>query len=92
MQNRLLKKITTDKHIPSKDINTIDPDDHEKLQTTHFSIIDKDGNMVSNTYTLNYSYGSGIVVPGTGIFLNNEMDDFAAKVGEANVFVWFKVK
>ncbi|MDE4963784.1 gamma-glutamyltransferase, partial [Francisella tularensis] len=71
---------------PSKDISTIDPDDHEKLQTTHFSSIDKDGNMVSNTYTLNYSYGRGIVVPGTGIFLNNEMDDFAAQVGEANVF------
>ncbi|WP_080950690.1 gamma-glutamyltransferase [Francisella tularensis] len=83
---QIAQKITTDKHIPSKDISTIDPDDHEKLQTTHFSIIDKDGNMVSNTYTLNYSYGSGIVVPGTGIFLNNEMDDFAAKVGEANVF------
>ena len=42
--------------------------------------------MVSNTYTLNYSYGNGIVVPGTGILLNNEMDDFTAKVGVANVF------
>ena len=42
--------------------------------------------MVSNTYTLNYSYGNGIIAPGTRIFLNNEMDDFAAKVGVANVF------
>ncbi|MED7789294.1 gamma-glutamyltransferase [Francisella sp. 19X1-34] len=83
---QIAKKIDTDKHIPSKDISTVDPDDHEKLQTTQFSVIDKDGNMVSNTYTLNYSYGSGIIAPGTGIFLNNEMDDFAAKVGVANVF------
>jgi gamma-glutamyltranspeptidase/glutathione hydrolase len=44
--------------------------------TTHFSVIDKWGNAVSNTYTLNFSYGSGITVPGTGILLNNEMDDF----------------
>ena len=83
---QIAKKIDTDKHIPSKDISTVDPDDHEKLQTTQFSVVDKDGNMVSNTYTLNYSYGSGIIAPGTGIFLNNEMDDFAAKVGVANVF------
>ena len=83
---QIADNITTDKHIPSKDISKVDPKDREKLQTTQFSVVDKDGNMVSNTYTLNYSYGSGIVAPGTGIFLNNEMDDFAAKVGVANVF------
>lgn len=83
---QVAQKITTDKHIPSKDISTVDPEEREKLQTTQFSVIDKDGNMVSNTYTLNYSYGNGIIAPGTGIFLNNEMDDFAAKVGVANVF------
>jgi len=83
---QIAQKITTDKHILSKDISTVDPEDREKLQTTQFSVVDKDGNMVSNTYTLNYSYGNGIVVPGTGILLNNEMDDFAAKVGVANVF------
>lgn len=83
---QIAQKIATDKHIPSKDISTVDPEDREKLQTTQFSVVDKDGNMVSNTYTLNYSYGNGIVVPGTGILLNNEMDDFAAKVGVANVF------
>ncbi|MDE4942777.1 gamma-glutamyltransferase, partial [Francisella tularensis] len=44
---QIAQKITTYKHIPSKDISTIDPDDHEKLQTTHLSIIDKDGNMES---------------------------------------------
>ncbi|QLE78590.1 gamma-glutamyltransferase [Francisella sp. Scap27] len=83
---QIADKITTDKHIPSRDISTVDPEDREKLQTTQFSVVDKDGNMVSNTYTLNYSYGNGIIAPGTGIFLNNEMDDFASKVGVANVF------
>ncbi|MEM7740228.1 MAG: gamma-glutamyltransferase [Pseudomonadota bacterium] len=55
-------------------------------QTTHFSVIDKDGNMVANTYTLNLSFGSGVVVPGTGIVMNNEMDDFAAKPGIPNAY------
>ena len=54
--------------------------------TTHFSVIDKDGNAVSNTYTLNFSYGSKITVPGTGILLNNEMDDFSAKTGVPNAY------
>jgi gamma-glutamyltranspeptidase/glutathione hydrolase len=48
--------------------------------------MDKDGNVVSNTYTLNFSYGSGIAVPGAGFLLNNEMDDFAAKPGVMNAF------
>ena len=52
--------------------------------TTHFSIMDSYGNAVANTYTLNYSYGSGVSVPGAGFLLNNEMDDFAAKPGVAN--------
>lgn len=60
--------------------------DHEKLQTTHFSIVDKWGNAVSNTYTLNGWFGSAIVVEGTGILLNNEMDDFSSKPGVANQF------
>jgi gamma-glutamyltranspeptidase / glutathione hydrolase len=58
----------------------------EKPQTTHFSVIDKDGNAVSNTYTLNGWYGSGVVVEGAGFILNNEMDDFSAKPGIANQF------
>ena len=58
----------------------------ESPDTTHFSVIDKDGNAVSNTYTLNFSYGSGIVVKGAGFILNNEMDDFSAKPGEPNAF------
>jgi len=58
----------------------------EPTDTTHFSIVDKDGMAVSNTYTLNGNFGSGVTVPGTGMLLNNEMDDFAAKVGASNMF------
>lgn len=58
----------------------------ESHDTTHFSILDKDGNAVSNTYTLNLSYGSGVVVEGAGFLLNNEMDDFSAKAGVPNAF------
>jgi gamma-glutamyltranspeptidase / glutathione hydrolase len=59
---------------------------HEGDNTTHFSVIDASGNAVANTYTLNLSYGLGLVADGTGILLNNELDDFAAKPGAANVF------
>jgi len=58
----------------------------EKAETTHFSVIDKWGNAVSNTYTINGYFGSGVVVDGTGIVLNDEMDDFSAKPGMANQF------
>lgn len=58
----------------------------EPHQTTHFSIVDVDGNAVSNTYTLNWDYGSGVVVKGAGFLLNDEMDDFSAKPGVANAF------
>ena len=58
----------------------------ESEDTTHFSVIDADGNVVSNTYTLNLSYGSGIAVDGAGFLLNNEMDDFSAKPGVPNAF------
>ncbi|WP_313466312.1 gamma-glutamyltransferase [Pseudomonas nitroreducens] len=58
----------------------------EPHQTTHFSIVDKDGNAVSNTYTLNWDFGSGVVVKGAGFLLNDEMDDFSSKPGVANAF------
>jgi gamma-glutamyltranspeptidase/glutathione hydrolase len=58
----------------------------EKPQTTHYSVVDSDGNAVSNTYTLNGWYGSGVVVEGAGFLLNNEMDDFSAKPGIANQY------
>jgi gamma-glutamyltranspeptidase/glutathione hydrolase len=54
--------------------------------TTHFSILDREGNAVAATLTINYSFGSGLVAPGTGVLLNDEMDDFAAKPGTPNVY------
>lgn len=62
------------------------PADHESDQTTHYSVVDGQGNMVGVTYTLNLNFGSGIVAEGTGILLNNEMDDFSAKPGVANAY------
>jgi gamma-glutamyltranspeptidase / glutathione hydrolase len=58
----------------------------EATQTTHFSVVDKDGNAVANTYTLNGSYGSGVTIEGTGILMNNEMDDFASRPGVPNAY------
>ncbi len=58
----------------------------ESQDTTHYSVADVQGNMVSNTYTLNASFGSAIAVPGTGMLLNNEMADFAARPGKPNMF------
>ena len=58
----------------------------ESTETTHYSVADRFGNVVSNTYTLNFSFGSGIVVPGTGMLLNNEMADFASSPGSANAY------
>jgi gamma-glutamyltranspeptidase/glutathione hydrolase len=58
----------------------------ESRETTHYSVVDAAGNAAANSYTLNGSYGSGVTVPGTGVLLNNEMDDFTAKVGVKNMF------
>jgi len=58
----------------------------ESSETTHYSIVDSDGNAAAVTYTLNFGYGNGVTVPGLGFLLNDEMDDFAAKPGEANAF------
>lgn len=81
-----LKHLITDIATPSVKIKAGQPTGYESNETTHFSIVDKFGNAVSNTYTLNFSYGSGILVDGAGFLLNNEMDDFSAKPGVANVF------
>src|SRR6201986_5231619 len=59
---------------------------HEGHNTTHFSVVDGQGNAVSNTTTLNFSYGVGLVADGTGVLLNNEMDDFTAAPGASNAF------
>ena len=71
---------------PSAEIRPAASFPRESTQTTHYSVIDAEGNVVSNTYTLNFSFGSGIAVPGAGFFLNNEMDDFSVKPGVPNVF------
>jgi gamma-glutamyltranspeptidase/glutathione hydrolase len=62
------------------------PQLYESPDTTHYSVIDRDGNVVSNTTTLNFSFGSGVAVAGAGFLLNNEMDDFSAKPGEPNAY------
>ncbi len=59
---------------------------NEREETTHFSVMDKYGNIVSNTYTLNGSFGSGVIIKGTGIIMNNEMDDFSIKPGYPNIY------
>ncbi|AUM72932.1 gamma-glutamyltransferase [Paracoccus jeotgali] len=71
---------------PSQQIKPADLAPYESDQTTHYSIIDKAGNAISNTYTINFSYGSGLVADGTGVLMNNEMDDFSAKPGVPNAY------
>jgi gamma-glutamyltranspeptidase / glutathione hydrolase len=83
---RLRAQISTTRARPYAEIKALDPAPYESDQTTHFSIVDQDGNAVSNTYTLNFSYGLGLVAEGTGILLNNELDDFAAKPGAPNAY------
>ncbi len=78
--------IAPDRARPAADIRPGEPQRYESDQTTHFSIVDSDGDAVANTYTLNLPYGSGLVADGTGVLLNNELDDFAAKPGAANVY------
>ncbi len=78
--------ISMQKATPSTEVFAGDPLAYESTETTHYSVIDKDGNAVSITTTLNTSFGSGILVDGAGFFLNNEMDDFSAKPGTPNVF------
>ncbi|HSP50202.1 MAG TPA: gamma-glutamyltransferase [Pseudolabrys sp.] len=75
-----------DKATPAASIRPGKPAEYEGNNTTHFSVIDRDGNAVSNTYTLNFSYGLGLVADGTGVLLNNELDDFTAKPGAANAY------
>ena len=71
---------------PAKDIKPGKPQPYESDQTTHYSVMDAKGNAVAVTYTLNTNFGTGIVAPGTGILLNNEMDDFSVKPGVPNAY------
>ena len=78
-------KIDPDRATPSKDVAPgIAP--HEKAETTHYSIVDRAGNAVSVTFTINGFFGANVIAPGTGFFLNDEMDDFTVKPGVANLF------
>jgi gamma-glutamyltranspeptidase/glutathione hydrolase len=67
-------------------VGTPTPAPREGSNTTHFSVVDSYGNAVSNTYTLNFPYGVGLVADGTGVLLNNELDDFTAAPGASNAF------
>lgn len=78
--------IRDDQATPSSSLQGIRPDDGEGTQTTHFSVIDADGNRVAATLTINTWYGAGFMPPGTGVILNNEMDDFSIKRGVPNEF------
>jgi gamma-glutamyltranspeptidase/glutathione hydrolase len=85
----LSREINSNKSRRSKDVypgldKWVASQPNESEETTHYSTWDKQGNVVSNTYTLNFAYGSGIAVEGAGFLLNNEMDDFSAKPGSAN--------
>ncbi len=82
----LSQQINRQKASVSQDILPGQPTLYESNETTHYSVVDKEGNAVSNTYTINFSFGSGIVVNGAGFLLNNEMDDFSAKLGVANAY------
>jgi gamma-glutamyltranspeptidase/glutathione hydrolase len=81
---KIASQIALNKTTPSSEIKPGLLAPYESTQTTHYSVVDKFGNAVSNTYTLNFSYGSGLVAAGTGILLNNEMDDFSVKPGSPN--------
>ncbi|MDC1487410.1 gamma-glutamyltransferase [Gammaproteobacteria bacterium] len=80
----LAKEINLESVTPPGDLN---PDSlfYEGENTTHYSIVDKDGNAVSNTYTLGYSFGSGVTIPGTGILMDNQMNNFAYRFGEEGI-------
>ena len=82
----IFEKIKPNKHIKSQDIDKNYKNIKEGVNTTHYVIIDKDGNMVSNTYSLNYSFGIAKAVPGAGFLLNNVVDDFTIKANQPNAY------
>lgn len=82
---RLSKAINSPRAIPAENMESV-PLPYESPETTHFTIADREGNMVASTQTINGWFGSGVMALGTGIILNNEMDDFAQKVGAQNLF------
>jgi gamma-glutamyltranspeptidase/glutathione hydrolase len=83
---KLRSTINAERASTSVEVSAGQPTGYESEETTHFTIVDSEGNAVANTYTLNNSYGSAAVAKGTGIILNDEMDDFAAKPGTPNLY------
>jgi gamma-glutamyltranspeptidase/glutathione hydrolase len=83
---KLRASIDPERATPSEVVKPGKPSGTEHQDTTHYSVVDKDGNAVAVTYTLNGGYGNGITVPGLGFLLNNGMDDFSVKPGSANMF------
>ncbi|HEU0122395.1 MAG TPA: gamma-glutamyltransferase, partial [Bryobacteraceae bacterium] len=83
---KLRKSIDPERATNSDNVKAGDLPSMEKPETTHYSIVDSEGNCVAVTYTLNGNYGSGVTVPGLGFLLNNEMDDFSVKPGHPNMF------
>ncbi len=83
---RLRATIDPARATPSSTVKPGKPAGSESMETTHYSVVDSEGTAVAVTYTLNGGFGNGITVPGLGFLLNNEMDDFSAKPGTANMF------
>lgn len=83
---RLRQSIARDRATPSTEVRAGEMPAGESTETTHYSIVDPEGNAVAVTYTLNASYGNGVTASGLGFLLNNEMDDFSAKPGSPNLF------
>jgi gamma-glutamyltranspeptidase/glutathione hydrolase len=81
-----LARIKPDEATPSASLPPLPVDSRKGTDTTHFSILDEEGNRVSATLSINYPFGSGYVIPGTGILLNDEMDDFSARPGTPNAY------
>jgi gamma-glutamyltranspeptidase / glutathione hydrolase len=83
---RLRESIDRERATRSADVRNARPAGHEPSETTHFSVVDSEGNVVANTYTINDLYGSKVTAKGTGILLNNEMDDFTARPNTPNIW------
>src|SRR5262245_57666141 len=84
--DKLAATIDPDHASTSQEVKNGDPLPYESEETTHFTVVDKDGAVASNTYTINDSFGNKITVEGAGFLLNNEMDDFAPKPGSPNAY------
>jgi gamma-glutamyltranspeptidase / glutathione hydrolase len=83
---RLRETINPARASSSEQVKAGKPSGYESEETTHFTVVDAEGNAVANTYTLNNSYGSAVVAKGTGLLMNDEMDDFATKPGTPNLY------